>query len=110
MSGIAAAASHRRAVAGSSDAVFVEDARELRSIRISHSRKLFADGATTSIARVWRGSGRHDRRSRTVEFSLVFLAVIASGRCVVPVDPQAPDGERRRMRTSATAGCGHLRS
>jgi oxalate---CoA ligase len=35
-----------------------------------------------------------------IAFSVTFLGVIAAGRCAVPIDPNAPDGEKARVRAA----------
>jgi oxalate---CoA ligase len=40
--------------------------------------------------------------SDPLKFGVVFVSVIAAGRCAVPVDPNAPPGEKARMRTAVS--------
>ena len=88
----------------SPDVAFLEDARSPRSVSFGQ-----LDETTSAWTATLDEAELPDRATVLVDvadplaFAAAFVAVIASGRCVVPVDANAPVGEKARMRRTVRA-------
>ncbi len=81
---------------------FLEDARSERAIRYGDLDELVGRWAAYLDARVPPDATIVLDISDPLTFATVYLSVIATGRCAVPVDPRAPFAERRRTLGSIT--------
>ncbi|HLI37814.1 MAG TPA: AMP-binding protein [Streptosporangiaceae bacterium] len=79
------------------DAPALEDAGSDRVVSYRDLAGLVRrQGAALSAAAVPPGARVLLDVADPLDFSVAFLGVIAAGRCAVPVDPRAPEGELRR--------------
>jgi acyl-CoA synthetase (AMP-forming)/AMP-acid ligase II len=86
------------------EASYLLDARNERRVTFGQLRDLTAAwGAHLDSAAIRPGATVLIDRSDPLDFAVVFLAVIAAGRCAVPVDPKAPSGEKARTRSMVGA-------
>ena len=86
------------------DETFVEDARSDRRVTYRQLEgSVRAWSRTLDAAEVTADANVLLDVSDPVAFAVALLGVIASGRCAVPTDPSAPDGEKARLAAAVGA-------